>query len=371
MQTTRRALLGSATALATWGCASKTTLLATNTAGRSGRAVTRLDANESPYGPGPAARAALRDAIDNAGRYSDLGDELIAAIAKRHGVTSDHVVVGTGSFAILEMVSRMALRDGGSAVLADPTFPGTADCITILGRKIARVPVDKRAVHDLDAMNGAIGEGTRLAYVCNPNNPTGTIAPASDVAAFCTRNAARTLVMVDEAYADYVDDPRYGSMDDLVRRDVPIVVVRSFSKLFGLAGLRVGYALAPPSVIKNLRKVRPANERVWVSGVGASAALASLGDAEFIRTVRQSNASVRAKFVGDLERLGLTVPASQTNFVFFTPPGKPDAMRVALADRGVRISGRDELGGCRVSIGLPGEMAAATDAIAAVLQTSR
>jgi histidinol-phosphate aminotransferase len=372
MQTTRRALLASATVLAGFGCASKSTLLASSSAARTGgRSVTRLDANESPYGPSPAARAALRDAIANAGRYSDLGDELIAAIAKRHDVTSEHVVVGTGSFAILEMVTRTALRDGGKAVLPDPTFPGVADCATLLGRKIERVPLDKKAVHDLDALGAAIDGDTRLVYVCNPNNPTGTIVPAADVAAFCQRHAPRTRVMVDEAYADYVEDRGYGSMDELVRQGVPIVVVRSFSKLFGMAGLRVGYAIAPPAVIKNLRRSRTAGERVWVSGMGAAAALASLGDADFIRTVRRDNAAVRAKLVGDLEKLGLTVPASQTNFVFLVPPGKPDAFRVALADRGVRIAGRDELGGCRISMGLPDEMAAGVDAIGAVLQKSR
>jgi histidinol-phosphate/aromatic aminotransferase/cobyric acid decarboxylase-like protein len=238
MQTTRRALLGSVTALSGWGCASRTTLLAATIPGPTHRtSALRLDANENPYGPGPAAQAAIRDAIGNASRYTDLDDELVAAVAARHGVTGDHVLLGTGSFAILEMATRFALRGGGSVIVPHPTFPGVADCTALLGGDVVRIPLDAKAVHDLDAMASAIGANTRLVYLCNPNNPTGTIVAASDVAAFCLRQASRTLVLVDEAYADYVDDRRYGSMDELVRRGVPIVVVRSFSKLFGLAGL--------------------------------------------------------------------------------------------------------------------------------------
>jgi len=373
MQTTRRALLATATALTAWGCAShKTTLLASTSPGRARTgSVVRLDANESPYGPGPAARAAIRDAIGQAGRYTELDDDLAAVIAARHGVTTDHVVLGTGSFAILEMATRAALRESGSVIVPHPTFPCVADATTLLGSKVVGVPLDRKAVHDLDAMASAINETTRLVYVCNPNNPTGTIVPASDLAAFCARHASRTLVMVDEAYADYVEDTRYGSMDVLVRQGAPIIVVRSFSKLFGLAGLRVGYAIAPPAVIKRTRGARTGSDRVWIAGLGASAAIASLGDADFIHTVRRDNASARAKFVADLERLGLAVPESHTNFVFFVPPGRPQALRDALAQRNVGITARDEFGGCRVSIGFASEMTAAADAIAAALPHAR
>jgi histidinol-phosphate aminotransferase len=347
-------------------------LLAATSPGRANMpSAVRLDANESPYGPGPAARAAIREAIGQTGRYTDLDDDLVAAIAARHGVTSDHVVLGTGSFAILEMATRFALRERGSVIVPHPTFPCVAETTTLLGNSVVRAPLGRRAVHDLDAMGSAITDSTRLVYVCNPNNPTGTIVPASDLAAFCARYAERTLVMIDEAYADYVEDPRYGSMDVLVRQGAPVIVVRSFSKLFGLAGLRIGYALALPAIIKRMRGVRTGSDRVWIAGLGASAALASLADVDFVKSVRRDNAGVRATFVADLDRLGLTIPESHTNFVFFAPPGRPEALRDALARRNVGITARDEFGGCRVSIGFPSEMKAAAEAIAGALQEVR
>jgi histidinol-phosphate aminotransferase len=372
MQTTRRALLATATAFTAWGCASKATLLAATAPGRaSSRSVVRLDANESPYGPGPAARAALRDAIGQAGRYTDLDDDLAAAIAARHGVTTDHVVLGTGSFAILEMAARFAQSERGPVIVPHPTFPCVADATKLLGGSVVRVPLDRNAAHDLDAMSSAITQDTRLVYVCNPNNPTGAIVPASDLAAFCTRHAARTLVMIDEAYADYVEDARYGSMDVLVRQGARVIVVRSFSKLFGLAGVRIGYALAPPAVVKRLRAARTGSDRVWISGLAASAAIASLTDGDFVKSVRRDNASVRAKFVADLGGLGLVVPESHANFVYFVPPGRPQAFREAVAQRHVAITARDEFGGCRVSIGFTSEMTAAAEAIASALPQVR
>jgi histidinol-phosphate aminotransferase len=329
----------------------------------------RLDANESPYGPGPAARAALAATVAIANRYTDRDTELAALLAKRHGVTPEHVVLYPGSFGLLDLIALDALRAGGRAVLADPSFGWViADLAAAIGAGVTKVPLTTTAVHDLDALTAAVGADTRLVYVCNPNNPTGTIVSASDLRAFCEKLAGRASVLVDEAYYDYVDDPAFGSMDTLVAAGTPIIVVRTFSKLFGLAGLRVGYAITTPAIATRLRTLRTGGDKAWLPAPAAVAAIASLGDAAHITDVRDRNARVRADFTRALAGMGAAPAVSHTNFVWF-PAKRPTAVVDAMKTRGVRISGRDALGGVRVSLGLPAEMQTCATALAAVLPT--
>lgn len=376
MDTTRRMFLGAATASAAglaWGCSPASRPRAVAQPPRPAPARSDppstifLDANENPSGPGPAARAALATAADSACRYTELDEELAAAIAARHRIGADHVLLGAGSFTVLCHAALGALRGGGNAVVAHPTFGAVADYAEMLGASPVRVPLDHRAVHDLEAMSAAVTPATRLVYVCNPNNPTGTIVAAGDLRRFCETMARRALVVVDEAYAEYVDDARFGSMDGLVRDGLPILVVRTFSKIFGLAGLRIGYGIAPPAQIAALRAARVAPDWAWVSDPGARAALASLGDGDFVTAIRRETAATRARFVAELGRLGLTAPESHANFVFFAPPGRPEDLVAAMAERGVRIGGRSGLGGCRVTIGTPAEMRTAAAALSAAL----
>jgi histidinol-phosphate aminotransferase len=372
MATNRRAFLGTTAAALAWGCGVGGSMPpATTPVARPGAApgptvppVIRLGGNENPYGPSERALAAARNALGEACRYADLG-ELTAAIAARHGVPVDHVMLGTGSFAILVATVAAAMRGGGSAVVPVPSFDIVGEYAATFG-PVTNVPLDATFRHDLEAMGSAITPATRLVYVCNPNNPTSTLVNTADLAAFCQRYAGRTLVMVDEAYAEYVAD--FTSMDRLVRDGLPIVVVRTFSKLFGLAGLRVGYAIAPPGLVASLRAARGPADRLWIGAPGARAALASLGDDAYVARIRREVGEVRTRFVGALERLGLAVPPPCANFLY-VPHAKADALVAAMAARGIKISVWSEQRGCRITIGLPSEMTAAAEALAAVVPT--
>lgn len=378
MQLDRRNFLGAAAGALAWGCGGATRAPATPAAsaapapgpvGATGATATatsggrpiRLDANENPYGPGPAARAALREAEADVCRYADGTGALIAAIAARHGVTAAHVVLGSGSYGILVAAVLATVRRGDATVVADPAFSAVEDYAESLG-PVTRVPLDRAACHDLDAMAAAIVPATRLIYVCNPNNPTGTLVGAGDLRAFCERHAARATILVDEAYAEYVPD--FVSMDALVRAGAPIIVSRTFSKLYGLAGLRVGYAIAPPAIAEALRVARGGGDKVWVSHGGVRAALASLGDTAYVEATRGTVARERDRLTARFQQLGLAAARSHANFVYAAHP-RPMAVHAAMASRGVRIATYDA--GFRISIGLPAEMAAAGDALAAAL----
>ncbi len=378
MDSTRRMFLGATAAGLAWSCApsarsrppsaTRPDRAGTRVAGRPvGGDVVHLDSNENPRGPGPAARAALAAAADDAGRYTELDEPLIAAIAARHRVGTDSVLLGTGSFTILLNAALWALRRGGRAVVPHPTFGAIAAYAEMLGAELVRVPLDRRWGHDLEAMTAAATPATRLVYVCNPNNPTGTIVSSDDLERFCQRLAPRTLVVVDEAYLEFTGEERVRSMDRLVRDGLPILVVRTFSKLFGLAGLRVGYGIAPPALAASLRGARTGPDEAFVSGPAARAALASLGDDDFVATTRRETAAERELLRAELSRLGLTPAESHTNFVYFVPPGKPEDLVAAMAARGVRIGGRSEQGGCRITIGTPAEMQRARAVLAAAL----
>lgn len=372
MATNRRAFLGTTAAALAWGCGVRGGASPATTPGASlgaattppGPTVIRLGGNENPYGPSERALAAARDALGEACRYPDI-DELTAALAACHGVPADHVILGTGSFGILVAAVNAAMKGGGSAVVPFPSFDVVGGYAASFG-PVTRVPLDAGFRLDLDAMARAITPATRLVYICNPNNPTSTMVNPGDLAAFCKRYAGQALVLVDEAYAEYVAD--FTSMDALARDGLPIVVARTFSKLFGLAGLRIGYAIAPPGSVTALRAMHGGFDRLWIGALGARAALASLGDPDYVTRIRREVGEVRARFTATALRLGLAVPPPQANFVFF-PHARTDALVAAMAARGIKIAGWPQQSGCRITIGLPSEMTAAAEALAAVVPT--
>lgn len=330
----------------------------------------KLDGNENPYGPSPAARQAILASVSEAPRYADVTIETLTdQLAAHEGVAMSQIVIGAGSGELLKMAGLLAVATPGAEVVASrPTYEELPVFAQTLGLKVRWVAPDKEHRHDLAAMRAAITPLTRLVYVCNPNNPTSTVVDGAELAAFCKRFAQRTLVLVDEAYAEYVAD--LASMDALVRDGVPIVVARTFSKLFGLAGLRVGYAIAPPPIAERLRSARGVADRAWVAAPAARAAIASLSDADYVARTRREVGEVRTRFVGALEHLGLVVPAPRANFVYFEH-ARIDALVAGMAARGIRIGSLAQPRACRITIGLPSEMTAAAEALAAVLPTLR
>jgi histidinol-phosphate aminotransferase len=196
---------------------------------------------------------------------------------------------------------------------------------------------------------------TRLVYVCNPNNPTGTLVPAARLRAFCEDVSRRAVVLVDEAYFEYVDPAEAATVVDLVRAGANVVVARTFSKLYGLAGMRVGYALARPDLVERLSRFRVGN----LNRPGVAAAAATLGDREFAESSRRRNAEARAVTVSGLAEMGVAAPASHANFLYAKVGAAGRALPAALAARGVRVSATGaplDADWMRVSIGTMAEM---------------
>ncbi len=331
-----------------------------------GRFLVELGSNENPYGPSAKAKEAVLGTIHDSFRYPDpLGGDLKRALAAKHGVDVASILLGNGSHELLMQFAQVFAGPGADVVASKYGFAVYAIAAQAAGATLHVAPCnpDDHAMprgHDLDAIAATITSTTRLVYIANPNNPTGTWFGAEAFAAFMANVPADVLVVVDEAYAEFVDAPEWASALTLVATHPNLVVTRTFSKAYALAGLRVGYAIAHPGLIAVLERVR---ESFNVNSAGLAAAEAALGDDEHLRWVVARNAEQRASLAEALRARGLTVLPSQTNFLLvkFAEPG--DEARVAridaaLIDAGVvlRPMGGYGLGHClRITVGNPDE----------------
>jgi histidinol-phosphate aminotransferase len=296
----------------------------------------RLASNENPLGISPAARHAILEGLSEANRYPrEPRQELIAAIAARHGVTAQQLQLGTGSTEILQMTVH-ATAPGALVVVADPTFEDVAQYAEAIGRRVVKVPLRSDASHDLARMReAAAGAPAALVFVCNPNNPTGTLTSCGEVEQWIREADERTTFVIDEAYCDFAEDPGYRSAERLAVERPGVVVVRTFSKVHGMAGLRIGYALAHPATITRLR--------AWSCNVNANmlglmAARASLGDADYVQLSLAANRSARRLVEQTLDELGLARLPSHTNFVMHRIGNGPLADYIArMRERGFLV----------------------------------
>jgi histidinol-phosphate aminotransferase len=326
----------------------------------------RLSANENPWGPGPQARAAIVAATDEGCRYGmDYYGRLVEAIAAKEKVEKDRIVIGSGSGELLHMLA-LAYCDRGQVVCAWPTFGQLMGFAEKVGSETRKIPVDAELRHDLPALAAATTPNTSLLYVCNPNNPTGTVIDGPKLRAFCGEMAQRTLVVVDEAYLDLVDEGATESMVDLARGGANLIVLRTFSKIHGLAGLRVGYGIAPPGVIQRLRRYQMASPNV----LGIAAATASLGDADFLARTRASLISDRRRVTAACDELGLRYAPPQGNFVFFRPGMPIAAFGAKMKEKQIEVGRPFEplLDWCRVTVGTTEETGVFIDALRAVVK---
>jgi histidinol-phosphate aminotransferase len=293
-------------------------------ASRRSRGPIRLHRNENPYGPSRDVIDAMRQAsLALANRYPNVeADRLRSAIAARHHVTTDQVVLGCGSSEILRAAAHALLTSRGKLVVASPTFDWFAGSSQRAGIEIAAVPLTKDYSHDLDAMLARGGASATLVYLCNPNNPTGTLTRRQDIEAFVRKLPATTRILIDEAYHHYVDPSAdYASFLDRPLGDPRVIVTRSFSKIFGLAGLRLGYAIASPETARLLRLHQlPDNVNV----VAASAAVSALRNDEHVRISRARNADDRQEFYNEANARMVKAIDSQTNFALVNT-GRPAA----------------------------------------------
>lgn len=297
----------------------------------------KLSGNENPYGPSPAAREALTNALHRSNRYADFAGDYEALkqlIAEREGLTPDHVLLGAGSFSILCMAGAAYGVEGGEIVSPTPSFSALGRYASEMGAHVHWVPLTDAFENDLEHLALRTTSRVSLVYVCNPHNPTATLLPADQMEAFCEATARQTVVFVDEAYHEYVEDPSHASMVRLVRNDANVIVARTFSKLFGLAGLRVGYALARPDLIDRLRPFRMGPLNV----LGLVAARASYEDTTFVDTSRQRNAEARQFLLDTLDTQGCAYASSHANFVFADLKHEAPKVATAFRDRGLLLA---------------------------------
>ena len=318
--------------------------------------IVKLASNENPLGVGEKTREAMQRALADIARYPDgNGFELKDALCRRYGVAIDQIVLGNGSNDVLEMVAGAFLGPEREAVFAQHAFAVYPLATQAAGAKGIQVPA-KNFGHDLDAMLAAITPATRVVFIANPNDPTGTFIPGPELEAFLARVPADVLVVLDEAYTEYLaPDQRYDAIG-WIARFPNLLVSRTFSKAYGLAGLRVGYGLGNPAVIDLLNRVRqPFN----VCSVGLAAAAAALFDDDFLERSYVANAAGMQQLTQGFQRLGLDWIPSAGNFVTFKV-GDGAAVNAALLAQGVIVR---PIGGygmpewLRVSIGLESENA--------------
>lgn len=299
--------------------------------------VIRLNSNENPNGPARAAVDAITRAFVDANRYTQSNDAALrAAVARRHGVKEENVLLGAGSGETLRICSEALTSSTAHLVAAAPTFEQPAAHMTRLGRETKAPPVDSMLRLDLGAMVAA-SPGAGLVFLCNPNNPTGSAYPLSDVLAFIQdvhRRSPNSFVLVDEAYFEYCDLAGYGTAIPAALADPRIIVARTFSKVFGLAGMRVGYGIAHADTIKRLEPWRLQNS---VSALSSAAAMASCELAGHIKEQQRLNNEARAYALKTLNDAGFKALPTYTNFVMADIRRDAKAFQDACAKEGVAI----------------------------------
>jgi len=324
----------------------------------------KLSSNENPRPPHPRIVEAVTRALETANRYPVSGSpRLTEVLAHRHDLTVDDVMVGNGSNEIIDLLVRAFIAPGENAVFPVPSFIVYGLIPKICGVEAKAVPCRDYRL-DLPAMRDAIDDKTRMVFICNPNNPTSTYLNAAEVDEFLDGLREDVLVVMDEAYYEYVDAPDFPDSIALQKQRNTIITLRTFSKFYAIAGVRVGYAVADPVVIDLLHRVRqPFN----VSSIAEAAGIAAVEAAAELLPMARETIEERARVREALLELGMICPVSQTNFVF-ADLGESDLdLYAALADRGVIVRRMGQFGASknsyRISIGTPGENDRLLDAL--------
>ena len=328
----------------------------------------KLNANENPYGPSPMALEALKNAASGGNRYAwkELF-QLVDKIADFEGVGSKNIMMGPGSSDLLEKTAMVLFMNGGNVVSADPAYMSLIRVAEAAGGSWKPVPLKDDWSHDLDAMEAAIDEETKLVYICNPNNPTGTITDSKKLLDFCSRVSKKVPVFVDEAYLWFLEDGAKHSMVSLVNEGKDVIIARTFSKIHGMAGLRVGYAVAQEATLDRLQKITRAGMGISYPSVFAS--IAAMDDVEFLDSSRTLNAEARTYTFDSLKAMGFEPVPSYTSFMIFPIEMEGKAFLSKMTEQKVGVRAFEFMGKkwCRVSMGTLDEMKLFTAAISKVL----
>ena len=340
----------------------------------SGVRCIKMASNENPFGPSPKAVEAIRAAVANANFYPDNDcADLRQTLAERHQLQAEQVLVTDGSTALLDHIARTLLGPGRNAVTSERSFIVYPIVTQAAGGKLIRVPMREHAF-DLDALLAAIDANTRVVYLANPNNPTGTLFDAAATDRFLDRVPEHVLVVLDEAYVDFAahfaraQGIEYSHSLDYVRQGRHVIVLRTFSKAHGLAGLRVGYGFGPPSLLQALARVRPAFS---VSGVAEAGALAALADTAHVQKAVDNNAVEAPRLARELSALGLNPVPTCANFLYFDVGEESVAFARRLQAEGIIVRALSAWGAphcIRVTVGTPEQNQAFLAALKKTLQ---
>jgi histidinol-phosphate aminotransferase len=296
--------------------------------------VVRLSSNENPYGPSSKALKAMTDSFGLSSRYPDEhNDELIEALAKLNGVNRDQILLGDGSGEILKFCAETFTGStSGKLVVPDPTFESILHHASVNGAEVVKVPLTSSFSHDLPKMMAAAKDG--LIYICNPNNPTASITPKNELRDFIAKTPRATMILVDEAYFHYADSPDYESVIPLVKDHPNLIVARTFSKIYGMAGLRCGYCVAQKETIERM------HSRQLFDGVNCmalAAAVASLNDVDQVTNGKRLNGEAKTFVTSELDKAGYKSIPSQANFIMFDCKRPVVPLIQAMKQRNVQV----------------------------------
>jgi len=333
----------------------------------AGPGVIDLSSNENPYGPSPAALEAMTRSQAVAARYPDAAEQAtVEAIARRHGVSPDRIVLGCGSSEILRLCDAAFLGPGRTVVAAEPTFEAVLHYAKVTKAEPVTVPLTPDFRHDLPAMARACDARAGLVYVCNPNNPTGTIVTGEELLAFLAQVPPATTVVVDEAYHHFVEAPAYLSAVEMIERFPNVVVARTFSKIYGMAGMRLGYGVASKANAEALRA-----QASWSNANTAvlAAAEACLADEGLVARQRERLNGTRRWLSSELARDGRRTMPSEANFLMIEVATDVKPLVTAFEARGIRVGRRFAAlpTWLRVTIGTPEETRAFLAALRAIV----
>ena len=296
--------------------------------------IVRLSANENPYGPSPKAFQAITESFGLACRYPDEHNNvLIDKLAKLNGVNHDQILLGDGSGEILKLCAETFTGpQNGKLVAADPTFEAILNNASANGAEVVKIPLTSTFAHDLPKMLAAAKGG--VIYVCNPNNPTASITAKEELRDFIAKTPRETMILVDEAYFHYANSPDYQSVISLVKEHPNLIVSRTFSKIYGMAGLRCGYCVAQKETIERMRR-----NQMWdsVNCMALAAATASLDDPDQVTNGKRSTNEAKQFTISELDKIGYKQIPSQANFIMFDCKKPVVPLIKAMKERNVHV----------------------------------
>lgn len=324
----------------------------------------KLASNENPVGPSPAALAAIGDSFADINRYPDgSGFYLKGELSRALSVSEDELILGNGSNELLDIAAKTFLKDGDEAVMATPSFVVYFMAVQSVGGRSVQVPL-KNYTHDLVAMADVVTPKTKMIFIANPNNPTGTFNRKDEFDRMMERISDDILVVLDEAYYEYVSDPDYAESMKYLRSNKNVLILRTFSKIYGLAGLRLGYGIAKKEIISDMNRLRePFNTNM----IAQRAAIAALKDSEHVANSKRINESGKKYLYGELDDIGIMYVPTEANFIYIPFEGAM-ALYEKLLIQGVIIRPMGP-NAVRVTIGLPEENRRFIEALRTVVKS--